>query len=617
MALRQELIGYKGPTGDKGPDGDPGPQGPTGPTGSQGPTGATGPTGSQGPQGLPGGTIHVDTIADLKAVASSGLTYGSVAIVGRYGGSINPLYDEGGGRFTFVPSSLKDPDGGVIFKPNDVADGGYGRWYRQFQGDSLNVKWFGAAGDAVALGDAAAIQLCVNAVRARLGGTVYIPIGTYLCRDPIVIPKQVGDTQVGIRIEGAAANYSFGTNAAPSGWKNGAILIGAKGLSGATLDGGGLLRTIANYEPSLFLQVRNLGIVRGDTSYDGDGGTAFEIAYEVVPGLLGGRTKNATVENCMFYNGGVDHPAMIVNGGSNFTIRNVLFDGGSYGLYMLNSSRSTLDNVANITKNGNRNGIYMELCGTSRLTAIRFEGGKAGYTMLHINNCQDISIDTISTEGDHQDYSVLIENTSAVYINNLSSGYSPNGTALRFNNCRNVKGAGLNVQGYNISTPMYSCYIDEHCAHVYLDLNIQDGTEGAVTIEDGACDCIIRVTEHWVNPVISDTSIATTFQKGIVDPMYLTTNTILYRAQYYTADRGIIQGAGTIYGIEQGQDGERLTLILTGTSNLTHDQDPSYIHAKGKPMLLNGSADWATASGSTISFVYYSGYWREVSRCDA
>ncbi len=572
--------------------------------------GRPGATGPQGPQGLPGGTIDVDTIADLTALPSSGLTYGTTAVVGRYGGTVDPIFDDGGGLFVFVPSSLADPNGGTIFRPDDVAPSGYGRWFRQFEGSEFNVKWFGAEGKSANYTDGEAIKACVDAVAANLGGTVYIPIGTYNSKISIVIPKLYGATQVPIHIRGAGSAYPYNSTGASPNVKNGSCIVGCSSVPGATLGTEGVIRHEMNLEPSLNFRMTDITIFRGDGGIDTAGGRCYESGYDHdYPGLLGGRLKNAIFENCQFFSNTFTVPAAEINGGSNIVIRNCLFNGGNYNLYMKNSSRSMIDNIANIVKNGNNHGFYLELCGTTTMRAIRTEGCKPGYKCLQIVNCQNTDITVFSTEGDGQDVSLLLKNSSSVSINQASIGYVLNGTAVKIENCSTVRLNGINCLGYSSGSPpsMYSLDVDASCAHVEGTINILDGAQGAISIASGAVDICFRVTEHWTSPFYSYT-----IQQGIVDPIAITTNTVLYRGGVNYANRGILQGSGTIHGIDQGDEGERITLLITGSSTIGHNKGS--LHARGKPMLLSGSADLSCGSGSSISFVYYNNYWRETGR---
>lgn len=132
----------------------------------------------------------VNSIAELKAIATDGLADNSVAeVTGYYG-----IGDGGGGLFYYSLAGSGTDNQGTIIEPDD----GTGRWFRIYSG-ALNVRWFGATGDG-ATDDRTAIQLAVNLLSAD-GGALYFPAGRYLCESSVSLPitgKQVtffGDGQ--------------------------------------------------------------------------------------------------------------------------------------------------------------------------------------------------------------------------------------------------------------------------------------------------------------------------------------------------------------------------------------------------------------------------------------
>ena len=85
--------------------------------------------------------------------------------------------DSGGGTFILVPSDTTSADnGGTI-----IIDGSSRRWYRQTNGDQVNVVWFGAYGDGTH-DDTIPIRAAIS-----LGKTTRLPTGTYVAKDAITI----------------------------------------------------------------------------------------------------------------------------------------------------------------------------------------------------------------------------------------------------------------------------------------------------------------------------------------------------------------------------------------------------------------------------------------------
>ena len=110
-----------------------------------------------------GDAIYANSVAALKAVSVTGLLTGQQCHVGGYA----TVGDGGGGTFVYDSASSATETIGTIVSPNS----GAGRWLRIFSG-AVNVKWFGAKGDA-STDDATAIQLAINTAGA--GGAVYFP----------------------------------------------------------------------------------------------------------------------------------------------------------------------------------------------------------------------------------------------------------------------------------------------------------------------------------------------------------------------------------------------------------------------------------------------------------
>jgi hypothetical protein len=86
----------------------------------------------------------IENIAALRAlVPSTSAQY--TAIVNGY----TTRSDGGGGTFIWSTTSTATDDGGLVIKPTATAGGAAGRWLRDCEPNVVNVRHFGAKGDAV------------------------------------------------------------------------------------------------------------------------------------------------------------------------------------------------------------------------------------------------------------------------------------------------------------------------------------------------------------------------------------------------------------------------------------------------------------------------------------
>lgn len=115
--------------------------------------------------------ISVHTIADLKALNTSYITYGVVCYVMGY----SETNDGGEGLFVYDSTSTATEDIGLVLAPSSNS----GRWLRITNCNERRAEWFGARGDGIT-DDSAAIQACINSCnRVDLLAKTYI-IGTWL-----------------------------------------------------------------------------------------------------------------------------------------------------------------------------------------------------------------------------------------------------------------------------------------------------------------------------------------------------------------------------------------------------------------------------------------------------
>jgi len=112
----------------------------------------------------------VATIAALRLATTSTLTQAQCSVLGYYAAA-----DGGEGQFWYASTDTTSADnGGTI-----IVDTSARRWYRMTGGAPLNVRWFGAKGNATT-DDTAAIQACITAAQGTNPRSVYAPVGQYV-----------------------------------------------------------------------------------------------------------------------------------------------------------------------------------------------------------------------------------------------------------------------------------------------------------------------------------------------------------------------------------------------------------------------------------------------------
>jgi len=121
---------------------------------------------------------QVNNMSDLRALNPATVTDGDLAIVTGY---YHPG-DRGGGWFVWTNTTSSD-DGGAIIIPN--TNPASGRWMRVLNGESPNVKMWGAVGDG-ANNDTMSIQNALNGNAKLPFGEMLFPSGTYYVTNTLV-----------------------------------------------------------------------------------------------------------------------------------------------------------------------------------------------------------------------------------------------------------------------------------------------------------------------------------------------------------------------------------------------------------------------------------------------
>lgn len=99
----------------------------------------------------------------------------------------NEENDGGHGVFIYDTNSLENDNNGTVIRPNSISPESPGRWIRVINDNTLNIKWFGAIGDG-ATNNVNAFNRAMSVLSSN-GGTLFIPIGTYLLSSQISIPN--------------------------------------------------------------------------------------------------------------------------------------------------------------------------------------------------------------------------------------------------------------------------------------------------------------------------------------------------------------------------------------------------------------------------------------------
>jgi hypothetical protein len=179
--------------------------------------------------------IYVDTIADLQALDTSGLVDGQSVTVASTGRS---------GCFLWNSSDLsqevsEDTEKGIYVPPFNTS-GAAGAWVRQYSGEQINVRWFGALGNSTGTepngaDDTAAFKAAIKHAR-KTSSLIYAPTGRYRIEDRLffgvlnesdanIIPTQTFNICQGLIGDGPESTFLV-----PGIGLNGGVVIDMTGL---------------------------------------------------------------------------------------------------------------------------------------------------------------------------------------------------------------------------------------------------------------------------------------------------------------------------------------------------------------------------------------------------
>ena len=149
----------------------------------------------------------VNSVADLRALAPG--AFRCAELLGYYAPG-----DGGGGEFYWDASATEPNNGGTVIQP--ASNSPTGRWKRSVEGP-INVKWFGAKGDAITPDDAT-INAAALATKAA-GAMLYFPAGATFLIDSTV--------NLNCNVDGYGANLITSTTNISDFT---AILVGVTGI---------------------------------------------------------------------------------------------------------------------------------------------------------------------------------------------------------------------------------------------------------------------------------------------------------------------------------------------------------------------------------------------------
>lgn len=570
-----------------------------------------GPSGAgEASQALTGSATWFDTIT-----GPGGLRTLRPAAPGSYGQTVlvaghTNANDGGGGSFAWTNDATAADDNGLVIVPPTGAGLSAGCWKRVYAGP-LSVRWFGAQGNAATLTDGAAIQAAINAATARGGGVVYVPAGDYCVAAPIVLPKRFGGQPVPISLIGEGGSLP---STPATGRRNGSCLRWA---SASTQ---GALLTYDSSDPSdTYLHViEDLIFLRGD----GYGpGTLFSHP-RVVGGANGvARWRSGVIRNCVFASDTAPGVLLVeLAGGWNSLIDNVILHGGDVGLSSVDGSRLDISNLQTLQKYaGPSRAIYVSGGGTHVIRHCRFEGSTPGNPRnAHITltgGTAGIEIDSVSAEGNGELWHLDIDNARIVNVTNPNLGPVRISSASSRVDIRGGTLCGLPATALLPARP--AIRVEAGARHVHITGPTVANAASQVVIDDDTAsvvktkDVVIELYDE-----AAPTIYAMVFRRGMFDDTYVDNQT-LYRLPPYKdpAGAGLYVVPQPPYcfhnSISTGQDGEVITLLLTGTKT-AFIGNATGLGPTAAPLFVQSEAP--LPKNSTIRFIFHAGAWYELGR---
>ncbi len=316
------------------------------------------------------GLMTVQNIAQMQAIDTSKITNGTIVFVqGYYGPG-----DRGGGTFQWSAYAAYAADGGRFI----TNASGVGRWVRLLNGETPNVKMWGAVGnfynyitnsDVTSSNDTAAIQNALNSVSDSWASEMLFPAGSYKITSTLIWHAEL------LKLRGESFN-----------------------LTRLIMPLGSTQDMIHTYNYQVALTTTNI-INPGNA---GDAGMRMEdmtLLYEAPnwgAGPTAGNTSNACLVCCNPYEGNC--------------IKNVEADGGGYGIRVIGPGSPGL-RLENVQAAGTIAGVcieplptYTNSSGAVTISGIqgdyRFDQNYSNACLVLIKNfAGPVRIDDIKSEG--------------------------------------------------------------------------------------------------------------------------------------------------------------------------------------------------------------------------
>lgn len=404
----------------------------------------------------------VTDIVSLKAKINQKAN--DVAIVEGY----HVKGDEGGGIFRWDTTISSGENNGTIVKSDKYNDG---RWVRVINDDSsLNARWFGAKGDAVA-NDKTAIQTAIDTAKSGKR-PLYFPKGIYRCTSSLDFTDWEG---IELKGDGPSASSIAGGEAITE------IVFASVEMVGADFSGSrygkitGISFTSDGTKPKAT-------VLLARTS-SGDGGSLtfencnFQNGTEA--GVYVHSLEPLIFQNCRFHAGGV--PGLLLTGMTDYGVSSpyqTLATEVKVGNCSIFGGEFTNDNTSSILLDGRTHG----LSGFSAYGTYFPISGNNAYTFKTLGDCENLGFyghrSEVTNNGSDIGFGWIEGNVSGLFIKaNVTQGLTlagPGNLIASFI----YGGVGIDIGGDVLSSEIV-------CYHLGQSISIGGDAKGSRFVFNG------------------------------------------------------------------------------------------------------------------------------------